>query len=129
MDGIDPALFEEFIIEARETLDQAEADFLLLESEGDSGDPEIVNRLFRALHSIKGGSGFFDLERIGSLSHSMENVLSGIRNGKISLNSELTSYLFFSLDLLKRMVGDPGSSNAVDIDKPLQVLKSFAEHE
>jgi len=129
VDGIDPALFEEFIIEARETLDQAEADFLLLESEGDSGDPEIVNRLFRALHSIKGGSGFFDLERIGSLSHSMENVLSGIRNGKISLNSELTSYLFFSLDLLKRMVGDPGSSNAVDIDKPLQVLKSFAEHE
>lgn len=127
LDGIDPALFEEFILEARETLDQAEADLLLLESEGEIGDPEIVNRLFRALHSIKGGSGFFDLAQIGALSHGMENVLSKVRDGKINLDSELISYMFFSLDLLKRMVDDPRADNSEDIEKPLQVLDGFAE--
>ena len=84
MSGLnDESLLLEFVAESREHLSSIEPDLLTLEKDGEQAGPEIINRVFRAIHSIKGASGFFGLEALKSLSHSMENVLMLMRDGQL----------------------------------------------
>jgi chemotaxis protein histidine kinase CheA len=62
----DEELVGEYLAECREHLATIETDLLAIEGGGEGADKELVNRVFRAAHSIKGGAGFFGLTRIGS---------------------------------------------------------------
>ena len=70
----DEELLTGFLEEAQEHLASVEPDLLALESS--PTDTELINRLFRSVHSIKGGSGFFNLNKMNQLAHAMENLLS-----------------------------------------------------
>jgi two-component system chemotaxis sensor kinase CheA len=76
---------EAFVEEGQEHLATIEGDVLALEK-GDR-DEELVNRVFRAMHTIKGGAGFLGLQNIKALSHSLESVLSALREGQLSAAS------------------------------------------
>lgn len=65
----DDEIINEFIKETREHLETIETDLLTIESMGDAFDDELVNKVFRAAHSIKGGSGFFGLDKVKELAH------------------------------------------------------------
>ncbi len=73
-------LMQEYLAECGEHLGNIEADLLAIEERGAEIDEEIVNRVFRAAHSIKGGAGFFNLTKIRELAHKTENVLDLIRS-------------------------------------------------
>ncbi len=116
-----------FIEESREHLQAIEPDLLELEKSGDNTDPKVINRIFRAVHSMKGASGFLGLTQIGDLSHTMENILSFLREGKISTSSEMIDALFAGVDTLKAMIDDVTASEDLDIQEELQQLKRIFE--
>ena len=116
-----------YVEEGQEHLDGIEDVLLEIESGGANADKDLVNRVFRAIHSIKGGAGFFGLDRIKDLAHVMENVLNMIRNSELIPTPEVVSVLLDAADLLKRMFEDIGNSNALDISAQQQALKAIAE--
>jgi len=110
--------FEElqmYIAESREHLATIENDLLDMEVAGAAIDETLVNKVFRAAHSIKGGAGFFGLKKIQELGHKIENVLDLIRSRKIAPNPEIINLLLLSFDCLRMMVNDHAGSNQVDI--------------
>ncbi|OGJ89332.1 MAG: hypothetical protein A2268_08390 [Candidatus Raymondbacteria bacterium RifOxyA12_full_50_37] len=125
MEQQDRDLLNELIIESREHLATIEPDLLTLEKERDQTSPELINSIFRAIHSIKGGFGFFGIENIKGLSHAMETVLDRVRTSRLNITGEVMDALFFGIDKLKTLLEDVEGSAAVPIDGELAKLKPF----
>ncbi|OQX22912.1 MAG: hypothetical protein BWK80_28720 [Desulfobacteraceae bacterium IS3] len=127
MDANDMEITDQFVMEAKEHLDAIEDDFLLLEKQKENPDRKLVDKVFRAVHSIKGGSGFLGLGNIGKLSHVMETLLSMIRAGEMMPESECIDALLAGTDLLNTMLDDVARSNEADIAKVWNRLNSLLE--
>ncbi len=125
----DQELLQMFLEESREHLDGIESDFLKIEEMGEDVDSELVNNVFRAIHSVKGGAGFLGLETIKDLAHSMENVLNLIRNEELVPTPEIVGVLLSSLDLLKELVEQYETSNEADIEEHIEALHKAASGE
>lgn len=106
---------EEFVAEAMEHLADLEDDLLALEENAASPDPQRVDKVFRAVHSIKGGAAFMALNSIKDLSHAMENLLSKVRDGDLAPESHVTDALLKGRDLLWAMVTNVEASSDMDI--------------
>ena len=115
----------EFVAEAREHLGNAEYDLLAVESCGEADFSEIIDRLFRALHSIKGASGTFGFPAVMDLSHAMENALLVFRKGEASPDHEKINDLLNGVDKLKCMIDDIHSSSNVDCSRELERLNAM----
>ena len=113
-----------FLDEAREHLSTIEPDLLVLES--DPTNTETINRLFRSVHSIKGGAGFFGLDRLSQMAHVMENLMSKVRNDQITLEQPHIDGLLAGLDQLNKMVADSQNSNDFDITVEKETLEQLA---
>ncbi len=122
-------LLTEFVTESREGLAEIESDLLAIEACGDEIDLDLVNKVFRAIHSIKGAAGFMGLNTVGSLAHSLENVLVMIRNCELTLNPERTSVLLEGADVLSSMIDDIGNSESVDVSLNVQQLDRIVNGE
>lgn len=116
---------QEFVEEARSHIDQVEAD--LLELAGNKEDPEPINRLFRSVHSIKGTAGFFGLDNIVKLSHTMENLFGALRNGRITLDDASIDALLEANDCLRSMVEDVVNSGEVDISSHIDRFNAILD--
>ena len=88
-------------------------------------DKELVNRVFRAAHSIKGGAGFFDLQKIKELAHKLENVLDLIRSDRMVPNPEITNALLNGFDRLRELVADIDKSNDYDVSSYITSLNDL----
>lgn len=117
-----------FTEEALEHLDGIEADLLSIEENGANIDSDVVNKVFRAVHSIKGGAGFLGLDKVKDLSHNAENILNMIRNEELVPTPGIVSVLLSSTDLLTSMISDVTSSNDVDITNHVNDLKDVLEN-
>ncbi len=104
MDEDELAILEDFIVEAEENLNSIEIGIMDLEQSPD--DIEIINSIFRPFHTIKGVSGFLNLERINKLAHSAENLLDKARGGELKVNEEIIDVILEAVDMLKTMVSD-----------------------
>ena len=113
-----------FLEDAREHLSGIENDFLAIEAAGAAMDVGLVNKVFRAVHSIKGGAGFLGLGAIKELSHAMENLLNLMRNGALLPTPAIVSTLLAAADVLNGLVYDPATSDAVDIATHVTALHS-----
>lgn len=123
---MDDDLLKEFINECREHLVTIETDLLTLEEGGADIDEPLVNKVFRAAHSIKGGSGFFGLNNVKELSHKAETVLDMIRSRKMAPNSEVTNILLAAFDKLRELINDTETSDQADIADLLVALTGLA---
>jgi two-component system chemotaxis sensor kinase CheA len=124
----DEGLIQEFIAEGREHLEAIEPDLLQLESSGEQAEKEIVNRIFRAIHSIKGASGFFGFEKLKNLSHVMESVLMLIREGQMAPRPVVVGPLLQGVDKLRLMLNDIHNSESVPCDDLIPTLQHFIDH-
>lgn len=113
---------EEFVAEAAEHLADLEDDLLALEGASATPDPQLVDKVFRAVHSIKGGAAFMGLNTIKDLSHVMENLLSKVRDGELVPEARVTDALLKGVDLLSGMVADVERSPDVNIDEVRDLL-------
>ncbi len=100
----DVDLLQDFIAEAGEHLDEAEAQLLTLESE--PTDADALNAVFRAFHTIKGVAGFIEMTHIQELAHKAENLLDQARKGEIELAGDPMDLTFESVDMLKKLCDD-----------------------
>ncbi|MDI6716345.1 MAG: chemotaxis protein CheA [Actinomycetota bacterium] len=94
-------LLETFITEASELIQDLEIDLVALE---DSADDELINRIFRAAHTIKGSAGVVGLTELSDFTHTMESVLDLLRSHELTVTSELISVLLRAVDQIKAMV-------------------------
>lgn len=122
-------LINEFVIESREGLAEVESDLLEIERRGEDIDVERVNKVFRAVHSIKGAAGFMGLATIGELSHSIENVLNMMRNRQLVPTSGRVNALLESCDVLKTLIEDIAHSEGVDVQENVAKLLRVASGE
>ncbi len=100
------SLREEFLNEATEHLANVETDLLDIEKQGKNFEQDIVDRLFRAMHSIKGTSSFLELHNVTDLSHAMENVVDQMRSKRLLPSEAIVQALLSGLDKLEQMITD-----------------------
>jgi len=120
----DDEVFKLFLEESREHLESIEEDLLALEAQGESVKEDLINKVFRAAHTIKGGSGFFGLEKVKELAHSMENVLGLIRSHELIPNPSIVSSLLDGADMLRQMLTQTASAEEKDISGIVMALKN-----
>jgi two-component system chemotaxis sensor kinase CheA len=126
---IDNDIIALFVSETKEHIETIEEDFLMLENQSASPDPELIGRLFRSVHSIKGSSGMLEFANISKLAHAMENLLQKIRSAEIHPETEFVEAMLASCDLLKEMTANIGKSEQIDIQKVRNRLTKLAETE
>jgi two-component system chemotaxis response regulator CheY len=112
---LDDELAQTYLAESGEHLATMERDLLALELSGAEIDEELVNRVFRAVHSIKGGAGFFDLVKVRELAHQTEHAMALIRAHQMVPTPNRISVLLRATDSLHELLRKPGSSNQADI--------------
>jgi two-component system chemotaxis sensor kinase CheA len=100
----DPSFYEDFLVEAQEHFEQIESNFLALEEA--PGDLDLLNAIFRSVHTIKGAAGFLGLQKVQSLAHMGENVLDDLRKSRMELSERVMELLFETVDMLKILVED-----------------------
>jgi len=110
----------EFVSEAEELLERMQTNLVDLEDQGENDqevDPELVNGLFRAAHSLKGLAGIFGHDSISSLAHHLEDVLDALRLGRTALGPELVAVLRESVvefGALLQGLGDAAAEQAAE---------------
>jgi len=104
----DPGLVQAFLVESTEFLQSMDQDLVLLERTPEN--EELLNRIFRTLHTIKGTAGFFGFHPIVQLGHRAEDVLSALRRHDIHLSPRVMTALLAARDRLGEMLADLGSS-------------------
>ena len=109
---VDPDALRGFIDESNDSLQGIEADFIALED--DPGNAEIINRIFRPVHSLKGNSGFFGLTNINKFSHRLENLLDACRKGEILINKKIIDILLKGVEYLQAML-DRAQQNPAEV--------------
>ncbi len=115
-----------FIDESRELLEEMEGALLALEE--NPGDEDLLNRIFRAAHTIKGSGGMFGFDEIVSFTHVMETLLDNVRNGEVEVTEVLIALLLRARDHLSGMVealaaGEPLSGDeSEELKAQLNVL-------
>src|SRR5690606_33960397 len=102
MDGMDE-IIGEFLVESNESLDRLDRELIELEAHPTSR--KLLASIFRTAHTIKGTAGFLGLSRLEVLTHAGENLLSLLRDGKLVLDSAMTSALLSMVDQIRDLLG------------------------
>ncbi len=93
---------KQFYLEAKEMLERASS--CVLKAETDIENDEILNSLFREVHTIKGSAGSFELWKVSEYTHYLESLLASIRDKEIKLNSEIVDIILDSLDYIASLL-------------------------
>jgi two-component system chemotaxis sensor kinase CheA len=117
----------EFVAEAEEILERLFEDLSDLQDQrhgGDEVDPDLVNRIFRSAHSLKGLAGMFGLDAIGELAHHLEDILDGLRLGRIGFDSPAVELLDEGVSLLARLMTglEQGETSAAEDVESAQIF-------
>jgi two-component system, chemotaxis family, sensor kinase CheA len=113
---LDLAQFHEtFFAESGEALDAMEA--ALLKLSAGEGDSDLINTIFRAAHSIKGGSATFGFGEVAAFTHTLETLLDQLRAGRRRVDPALVDVLLRSCDMMREMLGATQHQQAVDQQK------------
>ena len=91
-----------FVVECRELLEEMEEALLIVEQAAD--DPEVINAIFRAAHTIKGSAGMFGIDHIVAFTHAAESVLDRVRSGDVSMSAVLAALFIEVHDHLSALI-------------------------
>ncbi|MFC1811682.1 Hpt domain-containing protein [Thermodesulfobacteriota bacterium] len=123
----DPEIVEGFIAESKEYLDTIEDDFLSLETQKDNPDPELMDKVFRAIHSVKSAAGFLGLGNMNRLALTMEKLLTLMRTGDIRPEPEYIDALLEGVNLLTAMLDNVKQSNNLNITEVCDRLSGLLD--
>jgi two-component system, chemotaxis family, sensor kinase CheA len=102
-----------FFDESFEALDSMES--ALLQLDAGRPDPELINTIFRAAHSIKGGSSTFGFAEIASFTHSLETLLGELRDRRLAVTHTISDLLLKSVDVLRTMLGASRAGRPIEM--------------
>ncbi|MBD3809650.1 MAG: Hpt domain-containing protein, partial [Sulfuricurvum sp.] len=95
-------ILQDFLIESFELIEQLDQDLVELESR--PNDLDLLNRIFRVAHTIKGASSFLNFDVLTHLTHHMENLLNMARHGELTIDADVMDVILESIDLMKALL-------------------------
>lgn len=110
-------ILEDFLVEAFELVEQIDHDLVELESNPE--DLELLNRIFRVAHTVKGSSSFLNFDVLTKLTHHMEDVLNKARHGELKITPDIMDVVLESIDRMKTLLNsirDNGNDTAIGMD-------------
>ncbi|EAI4330858.1 hybrid sensor histidine kinase/response regulator [Campylobacter upsaliensis] len=110
-------ILEDFLVEAFELVEQIDHDLVELESNPE--DLELLNRIFRVAHTVKGSSSFLNFDVLTKLTHHMEDVLNKARHGELKITPDIMDVVLESIDRMKTLLNsirDNGNDSAIGMD-------------
>ncbi|MCX2682622.1 response regulator [Campylobacter sp. MIT 21-1685] len=110
-------ILEDFLVEAFELVEQIDHD--LVELENSPEDLELLNRIFRVAHTVKGSSSFLNFDILTKLTHHMEDVLNKARHGELKITPDIMDVVLESIDKMKTLLNcirDNGNDTAIGMD-------------
>ena len=123
---------EEFLAEAQEIIESLSRDLLLLDQaqkehgpELDQTTSELINEVFRGVHTLKGIAGMFGYARLGEVSHALEDLLDQLRLGRVELDPSVLDVLFEGVESFQRLLVDSPDAPEVDVERLLQGIARF----
>jgi two-component system chemotaxis sensor kinase CheA len=123
-------ILQDFLIEAFELIEQLDQDLVELESRPD--DLDLLNRIFRVAHTIKGASSFLNFDVLTHLTHHMENLLNMARHGDLVIDPNVMDVILESIDLMKALlvrIRDSGEDSGLDVSGCVTRLDAVANGE
>lgn len=122
-------ILEDFLIEAAELVEQLDQD--LIELEHNPSDLDLLNRIFRVAHTIKGSSSFLNFDVLTSLTHNMEDVLNKARRDELKITPDIMDVVLESIDMMKGLLNairDTGTDKTdIDITDVVKRLQSISQ--
>jgi len=107
-------IVNDFILETEELLSGLDQDLVVLEKTPD--DPDLLNKIFRSVHTIKGAAGFLGFNQMVELVHHTEDVLNKLRHGELKVHSKINDAILKSVDLIKLLLNDIKNNDIKNID-------------
>jgi len=129
MSGEMDEILQDFIVETTELLEGLDEDLVALEKS--PKDADLLNKVFRAFHTIKGSSSFLGFDKITQLTHKLEDLLNSLRRFDLELTPSIMDAILLSVDKLKTMVDMVRKNQAIDsieIEQEIQRLLSAQEN-
>lgn len=125
-------IMEDFLIEAFEMVEQLDQD--LVELENNPEDLDLLNRIFRVAHTIKGSSSFLNFDVLTHLTHNMEDVLNKARRGELKITPDVMDVILESIDLMKALLSvirDNGTdaNSGIDVSDCVRRLQAISKGE
>jgi len=115
-------LIQDFILESSEIIEQLDQD--LVELEHRKNDLDLLNKIFRAAHTIKGSSSFLGFDKLSTVTHHAEEILNKLRKGEMIVVPEIMDILLEFVDVIKRILDDiKNGRDTVNIDQIVKKLK------
>ena len=127
-DYLDPnneELLKDFFAEAEQQVEQLESNILVIEN--DPTNHEAIDEIFRAAHTLKGGSATVEMNELSHFTHTVEDVLDEIRSDRLSVDEKVVDILLTSIDVIKAMLESRqnGQVYSENIDDLLNTLHSY----
>ena len=116
----DEEIIADFIVEAQEFLEQLDQDLLALEQTPEN--LELLDSIFRAVHTIKGNSSFLGFDKLTRFTHQLENVLDKLRSGQMAVTAEMMDLILGGTDKIREFIENLNDESVVDIEALLQKL-------
>jgi two-component system, chemotaxis family, sensor kinase CheA len=125
IDCEDQELLEGFLAETTELLEKLDDDLVALEKSSD--DADLLNRIFRSIHTVKGASSFLGFDLLVKVTHKTEDVLNRLRKGELHVTPEIMDVILEATDLVKLLVSDikAGDIQEREIDGTIAKLLPF----
>jgi two-component system, chemotaxis family, sensor kinase CheA len=123
-------ILQDFLIESFELIEQLDQDLVELESSPD--DLDLLNRIFRVAHTVKGASSFLNFDTLTRLTHHMEDVLNKARHGDLQITPDVMDVVLESIDLMKELLNiirDSGADEGVEIENCVVKLDAISNGE
>jgi len=115
---------KQFYVEARDILERANSG--VLKAESDIENEELLNSIFREVHTIKGSAGSFELWKVSDFTHHLESLLASLRDKRLKLNSEIVDVILTSLDYIENLLRLSEEGVPFEIDtKKVEQIKQF----
>lgn len=117
-------IVDSFLVESKEIIDSLDLD--LIELERNPSNDVILNKVFRSFHTIKGASGFLNLNKLTKVTHRCEDILNKLRRKEATLNSDIMDAILLGYDKMKELLNsiETNHNEEVDIDKVIERLQS-----
>ena len=118
-------LLKDFFSEAEQQVEQLESNILVIEQ--DPSNKEAIDEIFRAAHTLKGGSATVEMSELSGFTHAVEDLLDAIRSNQVTVTEETIDLLLHSLDIIKDMLAarSNGEVYSQDVSETVGKLRSY----
>ena len=132
MEHIDPSLIQDFLTESNELIEMLDTELVKLEEIQDANEKkELLNGVFRALHTIKGAASFLSMSTLTTFAHAAEDALNRLRKGEVDITPEVMDAMLRSVDILRGMLEEVAEGKEITAGPQVLIdqLHAIAEKE